>query len=149
MKHNADVPEVLQELNLTPDQLRGVKGYIALQAQFANRQLTLTLGLVFVVGSALTITALASDAGKEVPFESIVELALRYVTLMAAGVAVAGVGLYEFAAHKARKVVGGALSLSAKQEQRVQELGDEVSRYVLFGWILDLGRKKSKGGDVK
>lgn len=145
MKADDDtIPEELQALNLTPRQLQGVRAYFALQHRFAKQQLHMVAGLAVIVVASLTVAAMASDVGKTMPFESIAEIAMQYVTLAGIGLGVLGVAMFEVLAHLARRSVGRTLELTPRQEAGVRDMGDGIVRYVLFGWVARLGRKAEK-----
>lgn len=144
--NNQGVPDELQRLNLTADQLQGAQQYLSLQLHYARLVRRCVLGLIVVVAASLTFAAMASDVSQTMPFETLAEGAMRYLSLAAAGLAVLGVVFFEVLAHRDRKAVQGWLGLSPSQAAGVRDCGDMVARYVLFGWTRVIGFKQSKGG---
>lgn len=144
--NKVDLPiEVQASLGLGQEQLASVQRYLGLQADLARRQRNVILSLCIIVASAFMVGQIAGGHPDPLPFERLAVAGLRFLALAATVLAAVFVAVLQLSSRRLRAQLAAQavqLGLSAAQCDRVRKLGDALTRYVLFGPLALVGRKK-------
>jgi hypothetical protein len=126
-----DVPDALQGLGLSQDQLQKIHFYFGLRAQIARKQKYALIGVALVLVMPWLMNAVLHEPA-DMPFQSAVNIALKWLPVIGLVFGGISLGMQHYLAHQLDKHIL-KIGLSARAAHRVRELTSAIVMVSIFG----------------
>lgn len=123
-------PDGLDDLGLSQNQLCALQGYFGLQIRYARQQRRTLFGMLLVIAAA--VIAQYSFGPSTLPFETLLQVALKWFPAVAAGMGFVSIGLTQYIRHLSTKALP-QIGLSDDATARVRELVSMIDKAILLG----------------